>query len=133
MENSEKYNDTKEAKEMEELIEKYFKLQDQINNPTKNGMIEALSSAQNVARQEITMLEQSQGDIYPTRWSDFAYNDLYRKLAQYQQGLYIHAVNKLGEEAFKKLLKEHAKASQNQQQNRGCMLPKLLSENTRYR
>lgn len=114
MENSERYNDTKEAKEIEDLIEKYFKLQDQINNPTKNGMIEALSSAQNVARQEITMLEQSQGDIYPTLWSDFTYNDLYRKLAQYQQGLYNHAVNKLGEEAFKKLLKEHAKASQNQ-------------------
>lgn len=111
MESSEKFND---AKEMGELIEKYLKLQEQKNNPTKDGMIEALSGAQNVARQEIIMLEQSQGDIYPMLWSDFPYNDLYRKLSQYQQGLYNHAVNKLGEEAFKKLLKEHAKTSQNQ-------------------
>lgn len=111
MENSEKFND---AKEIEELIEKYFKLQAQINNPTKDGMIEALSDAQNVARQEITMLEQSQGDIYPMLWSNFPYNDLYRKLSQYQQGLYNHAVKKFGEEAYKKLLKEHAQASQNQ-------------------
>ena len=77
-------------------------------------MIEALSGAQNVARQEITTLEQSQGDIYPMPWYDFLYDDLYRKLSQYQQGLYIHAVNKLGEEKFKTLLKEHAKASQKQ-------------------
>lgn len=114
MENFEKFNDGKDAKELEKLIEKYFKLQDQIDSPTRFGMIEALSDAQNVARQEITMLEQSQGDIYPTLWSDFPYNDLYRKLSQYQQGIYIHAVNKLGEETFIKLLKEHAKAIQNQ-------------------
>ena len=113
MENSDRFNDGKEGKEIEELIEKYFKLQDQINNPTRDGMIEALSGAPNVAHQEITMLEHNQGDIYPTLWSDFLYNDLYRKLTQYQQGLYIHAVNKLGEEAFKELLKEHAKEDQN--------------------
>lgn len=112
MENSERFDDAKGAKEIKELIEKYFKLQDQINNPTKDGMIEALSGAQNVAPQEITMLEHSQGDIYPTLWSDFPYNDLYRKLTQYQHGLYIHAVNKLGEEDFKKMLKEHVKEDQ---------------------
>lgn len=109
MENSEKFNDVKEAKEIGELIEKYFKLQAQINNPTKDGMIEALSGVQNIARKEITMVEQSQGDIYPMMWSDFTYNDLYRKLSQYQQGLYIHAVNKLGKKAFDKLLEEHTK------------------------
>lgn len=109
MDNFEKFNDGKDTKELEELIEKYFKLQDQINSPTRFGMIEALSDAQNVARQEITTLEHSQGDIYPTRWSDIPYNDLYRKLVQYQQGLYNHAVNKFGEEVFKKLLKEHVK------------------------
>lgn len=108
MENSKSY-DTKEVREIEDIIEQYSKLQAQINNPTKEGMIEALSDAQNVARQEITMLEHSQGDIYPTRWSDIPYNDLYRKLVQYQQGLYNHAVNKFGEEVFKKLLKEHIK------------------------
>jgi len=113
MENFERISETKEGKEAIELLEKYFKLQDQINNPTKSGMIEALSDARNVARQEITSLEQSQGDIYPMPWTSIPDRDLYRKLAQYQQGLYNHAVNKLGEEAFKKLLTEYAK-NQNQ-------------------
>ncbi len=113
MENSEILSETKETKEAIELLEKYFKLQDQIDNPTRSGMIDALSDAQNVARQEITSLEHSQGDIYPMPWTSFQDQDLYRKLTQYQQGLYNHAVNKVGEEAFKKLLIEYAK-SQNQ-------------------
>lgn len=113
MENSERLSETKEAKEVMELLEKYLKLQVQINNPTRIGMIEALSDAQNVARQEITFLEHSQGNVYPTPWENFPNGDLYRKLAQYQQGPYNHAVNKLGEEVFKKLLTEYAK-SQNQ-------------------
>lgn len=110
MENSERISETKEAKEVIELLEKYFKLQAQINNPTRFGMIDALSDAQNVARQEITSLEQSQGDIYPMPWASFQDSDLYRKLRQYQQGLYNHAVNKLGEETFKKLLTEYSKS-----------------------
>lgn len=106
MENPEKFND---AKEIGELIEKYFKLQAQINNPTREGMIEALSDAKNVAGQEITMVEQSQGDIYPMPWSNFPYNELHRKLSQYQQGIYNHAANKLGEKAFDKLLEDYTK------------------------
>ena len=65
-------------------------------------MIEALSGAQSVAGQEITRLEISQGETCPTPWSCIPYDYLYRKLYQYQQGLYNHAVNKLGEKAFKK-------------------------------
>lgn len=83
MENSERISETKEAKEAIELLEKYFKLQDQINNPTRFGIIEALSDAQNVARREITSLEESQGDIYPMLWISYQDHDLYRKLAQY--------------------------------------------------
>lgn len=113
MENSVRISETKDEKEAVELLEKYFKLQVQINNPTRIGMIDALSDAQNVARQEITSLEQRQGDIYPMPWTSFQDRDLYRKLAQYQQGLYNHAVNKFGEETFKKLLEEYEK-SQNQ-------------------
>lgn len=113
MDNFEKFNDGEDTKGLEELVEQYFKLQDQINSPTRFGMIEALSGAQNVARHEITSLEKRQGDIYQMPWTSFTYQDLYRKLSQYQQGLYIHAVNKLGEEAFIELLKEHAKADQN--------------------
>ncbi len=113
MENSERLSETKEEKEAAELIEKYFKLQAQIKNPTKSGMIEALSGARSVAQQEITSLEKSQGDIYQMPWTNFPDRDLYRKLPQYQQGLYNHAVKKFGEEVIKKLLKEYEK-SQNQ-------------------
>lgn len=113
MENFDRISEAKEEKEAVELLEKYIKLQDQINNPTRFGMIEALSGAQNIARQEITSLEQSQGDIYLMPWTSFKDQDLYRKLPQYKEGLYNHAVKKFGEEAFKKWLKEYEK-SQNQ-------------------
>ena len=110
----ETFSESKESKEIDEFIESFFKLQAQINNPTRDGMVAALSTAQNVARQEITMIEKNQGDIYQMPWSSFQYNDLYRKLSQYQQGLYIHAVNKFGEEVIKQLIKERIKANQNQ-------------------
>lgn len=110
MENSERIGETEEAKEATELLEKYIKLQVQINNPTGFGMIDALSDAQKVAWQEISMLERSQGETCPTPWANIPDDYLYRKLGQYQQGLYNHAVNKLGEEAFKKLLTEYAKS-----------------------
>lgn len=76
-------------------------------------MIEALSSAQSVATQEITELEIRQGDIYPTLWLNFQDRDLYRKLSQYKQGLYNHAVKKLGEKSAKELFKDYIKANQN--------------------
>lgn len=114
MDNCEQFNYTNEANEAKELIEKFLKLQAQINNPTRDGMIEALSDAKSVAGQEISELEISQGETCPTSWSCIPYDYLYRKFYQYQQGLFNHVVNKLGEEAFKKVLKDHAKASQNQ-------------------
>ncbi len=104
MDEAEKMKEAMEAKEVHDLISSYLKLQDQLKNPTRFGMIEALSSAQNVARKEITDLEIQQGDTYPMPWAEFQDRDLYRKLTQYQQGLYRRAVNRLGEEAFKELL-----------------------------
>ena len=92
--------------EIKELIEKYFRLQEQIDNPTRDGMIKGLSSAQRIARDEITALEESQGDIDQMPLSDLQDYDLYRKLPQYKQGLYNHAVNRVGEETFKYLLEE---------------------------
>lgn len=114
MENSERLSETKEVKEATELLEKYFKLQAQIDNPTRFGMIDALSDAQKIAGQEISMLERSQGETCPTPWANIPDDYLYRKLAQYQQGLYNYAVSKLGEAAFKKLLEKYLKASANQ-------------------
>lgn len=109
MENYERLNDTKEVNESEKFIEAYFKLQTQIYNPTRFGMIDALSGAQEIAGQEISTLERNQGENCLTPWANIPNDYLYRKLSQYQQGIYNHAVNKLGEEAFKRLLKEYAK------------------------
>lgn len=113
MENFKQFKDAaKEAKEIRELVEKYLKLQAQIIKPTRDGMIEALSGAQTVAGQEISALERSQGEVYLTPWENIPDNYLYCKLVQYQRGLYNHAVKKLGEEAFKRLLKEYATINQ---------------------
>ena len=108
MEIFETFSEFKESKEIDEFIESFFKLQAQINNPTRDGMIEALLGAKKIAPQEISMLEQRQGEIYPTSSDNFSFDDLYRKLKQYRQGLYNHAVNKLGEEVVKNLLKAHS-------------------------
>ena len=114
MEILERFSAGKETEEIEKFVEVYFKLQTQINNPTRDGMSKALSEAQSVAGQEITGLERSQGETQLTPWSYIPYDYLYRKLTQYQQGLRIYAVKKYGEEKFKKLIEEYAKASQDQ-------------------
>lgn len=105
MEIFETLGEAKESKEINDFLKSFFKLQAQINNPSKDGMIAALSEAQDIAHQEITQVEKSQGDVFYMPWSCFQEKDLYRKLTQYQQGLYNHAKNKFGEEVVKKLLK----------------------------
>ena len=95
-----------DIEEIKNLIEKYFRLQAQIDNPSRDGMIKALTNAQNIAREEISALEESEDDIGQTPWDDLEDGDLYSKLLQYKQGLYNYAVNKVGEETFKYLLEE---------------------------
>ena len=104
MERLEKLNDTKESSEIENFIKVSCELENQIKNPTRNGMIKALTDAQNVAYNEIATLEKEQGNIYRKPWSDFQTRDLLCKLPKYKQGLYNHAINKFGEETFKHLL-----------------------------
>ena len=97
-------NENKESKEIEDFIKAYCELKAQIKNPTRNGMIKALTDAQKVAYNEIAALEKEQGNIYRKPWSDFPTHDLLRKLPKYIQGLNNHAINKFGEETFKHLL-----------------------------
>lgn len=92
--------------DVKELIEKYFRLQEQIDNPTRDGMINALANARSIAYDEIIALEMSEGEIERRPWSDLQDFELYSKLPQYKQGLYNHAVNKVGEETFKYMLEE---------------------------
>ena len=104
MESFEKLNDIKESNEIEDFIKAYCELENQIKNPTRNGMIRALTDAQKVAYNEISALEKEQGNIYRKPWSDFPTRDLLHKLPKYKQGLNNHAVKKFGEETFKHLL-----------------------------
>ena len=103
--NLKEINDTEDNRK---LIESYIRLQKQRENPSRTGMVEALSGAQKIAREEITILEKKQGDIYLTPWYEFPDNDLYRKLSQYQLGLYNHAIKKIGKDTFEKLLQKYS-------------------------
>ncbi|MBR1701597.1 MAG: hypothetical protein IJ716_06525 [Lachnospiraceae bacterium] len=96
--------DINELKEAKDIIEKFKKLQAQKENPTREGMIKALSEAQQVAGNEIVEVEHMQGDVIPMLWSDFPDADLYRKLTQYQQGIYNHCLKKFGQEVVDKLM-----------------------------
>ena len=91
---------------VKELIERYFRLQEQIDNPTRTGMINALANARSIAFDEITEVEMSQDDVERRPWSDLQDYELYNKLPQYKQGLYNHAVKEVGEETFKYMLEE---------------------------
>ena len=87
------------------LSKKIAALQRQINNPTRDGMINALSDAQSTAGKEIQQVEYSQGDTIPTPWVCFPDQDLYRKLSQYQEGLRQHCIKRL-EKSLEELLKK---------------------------
>lgn len=100
---------TKDEKDIIDAVKKIVALQKQMNNPTRDGMINALSDAQLTAGEEIQQLEYSQGDTIPTPWVCFPDQDLYRKLSQYQEGLRQHGIKKIGKKMFEELLKEAEK------------------------
>ena len=98
--------DEKTLKEVQDIVEKFKKLQDQINNPDRQGMLEALQGAQSVAFFEVRSTERQQGDNVLMPWESFRDDDLYRKLSQYQIALRKRAIELVGEKVFKELLKK---------------------------
>lgn len=106
-----KNKDIKDIKDILDAIKKMRALQEQINNPTRSGMTSALSDAQSIAREEILQVEYSQGDTVPTPWACIPYEDLYRKLSQYQEGLRQYCIKKVGEKAFKELQENTSRKS----------------------
>lgn len=107
--NLEKVKNSRDSKDIVDAVKKFAALQAQIKNPTRDGMIYALSDAQSVAGDEILQIEHLQGDTIPTPWSCFPNQELYRKLPQYQEGLRQHCIKKIGQKAFEELLKEMVK------------------------
>lgn len=94
-----------EEKEIMDAIKKIKELQRQQQRPDRNGMISALLDAKQSAPAAITALEWLQGDIHLMPWDSFSDMDLYRKLAQYQQGLSAYCVGKVGKALFDELMK----------------------------
>ena len=78
-------NDLKDAKD---AMNKIQKLRAQMENPTRDGMIEALREAS---------------------WAPFSAasdSQLYALLGQYEQGLKLHCIAKIGEKAFDEQMNE---------------------------
>jgi hypothetical protein len=96
--------ESKVTKDVLDAIDNIKKLQVQRQNPDRNGMIAVLQDAQKTAPMEILMLELFQGDSNWMLFENFTDYGLYCKLAQYQEGLAIYCIEKIGKELFDKLL-----------------------------
>lgn len=92
-------------KDVKDAIDKIKKLQEQIDRPTREGMIKALSDAKTSAPIEILATEISQGDTNFMLWEQFSDADLYRKLSQYQQGLKAFCISNVGQYTFEQLMR----------------------------
>lgn len=99
-----KANETNLVKDVKDAIDKIKNLQEQIDHPTHEGMIKALSDAKMSAPLEIMNTEISQGDTNFMLWSQFSDADLYRKLPQYQQGLLNFCISKVGQHTFEQMM-----------------------------
>lgn len=91
-------------KDVKDAVDKINKLQEQINHPTRNEMIKALIDAKSTAPVEVTVTEFIQGDTQFMMWDDFSDADLYRKLTQYQEGLKVFCISKVGEYTFNQIM-----------------------------
>jgi len=100
-------NKIKDKKELNDFLNAFVKLEAQKRNPSRNGMIDALKEALNVAWTDIKSVEASRGETTPIPWEQIHDKDLYNKLAEYQLGMYQYAVKKYGEEVVKKLLEQN--------------------------
>lgn len=111
MENLNQTKDAKDVIDIADVVKKIVALQRQLNNPTRDGMINALIDAKFTAGAEIQQIEYSQGDTILMPWENFSNQDLYRKLSQYQAGLRQHCIKKVGEKALEEMLKAALKGS----------------------
>ena len=99
-------SEAKDFKDVKDAMNKIQKLQKKKKNPTRDGMIEALRDAKISALIEISALEMAQG---ATNWAPFSVasdSQLYALLGQYEQGLKLHCIAKIGEKAFDEQMNE---------------------------
>ena len=99
-------SEANDLKDVKDAMNKIQKLRAQMKNPTRDGMIEALRDAKISALMEISALEMAQG---ATSWAPFSAasdSQLYALLGQYEQGLKLHCITKIGEKAFDEQMNE---------------------------
>lgn len=99
-------SEANDLKDVKDAMNKIQKLRAQMKNPTRDGMIEALRDAKMSALMEISALEMAQG---ATSWAPFSAasdSQLYALLGQYEQGLKLHCIAKIGEKAFDEQMNE---------------------------
>ena len=99
-------SEANDLKDVKDAMNKIQKLRAQMKNPTRDGMIEALRDAKISALIEISALEMAQG---ATNWAPFSTasdSQLYALLRQYEQGLKLHCIAKIGEKAFDEQMNE---------------------------
>lgn len=96
-------NDLKDARD---AMNKIQKLRAQMENPTRDGMIEALREAKTSALIEISALEMAQGATNWVPFSEASDSTLYTLLERYEQGLRLHCIAKIGEKAFDEQMNE---------------------------
>ena len=95
-------SEAKDFKDVKDAMNKIQKLRAQMKNPTRDGMIEALRDAKISALTEISALEMAQGATSSAA-SD---SQLYALLGQYEQGLRLHCIAKIGEKTFDEEMKK---------------------------
>jgi hypothetical protein len=99
-------SEANDLKDVKDAINKIQKLRAQMENPTRDGMIEALRDAKISALIEISALEMAQGATNWVPFSEASDSTLYTLLGQYERGLRLHCIAKIGEKAFDEEMKK---------------------------
>ena len=99
-------SEANDLRNVKDAMNKIQKLRAQMKNPTRDGMIEALRDAKMSALMEISALEMAQSAISWAPFSAASDSQLYALLGQYEQGLKLHCIAKIGEKAFDEQMNE---------------------------
>ena len=99
-------SEANDLKDVKDAMNKIQKLRAQMKNPTRDGMIGALRDAKISALTEILALEMAQGATNWTPFSAASDSTLYTLLGQYEQGLRLHCIAKIGEKTFDEEMKK---------------------------
>lgn len=99
-------SEANDLKDVKDAMNKIQKLRAQMKNPTRDGMIEALRDAKMSALMEISALEMAQGATSLAPFSVASDSQLYALLGQYERGLKLHCIAKIGEKAFDEQMNE---------------------------